>query len=342
MYVIRVRNVNQALPEGIYQLASRGIPVPSRGGEAIMVPEPVTTVYRRPTERVLFYPERDANPFFHFFESLWMLAGRNDLAFVKQFVKNFDRFSDNGVTLHGAYGKRWRDWWRRDQLVDIIAYLKKNPFGRRGVLTMWDPEEDFFEEEESHADVPCNTQAYFWNLAGRLQMTVTCRSNDIIWGAYGANAVHFSMLQEYLAGMLGCEVGTYYQVSNNYHAYLEPYRKIESLKDINGVYSGGPILCPYTRDIVKPSPIMQYPDAWDDDLADFLERPLTSIFKNSFFTNVAIPLWLAHQAYRNNEHTVALHMVKKCAASDWQLAAQEWLLRRQSATVKRLEDGRPR
>ena len=43
---------------------------------------------------------------------------------------------------------------------------------------------------------------------GRLQMTVHCRSNDIIWGTYGANAVHFSILQEYVAARIGVDLGT--------------------------------------------------------------------------------------------------------------------------------------
>ena len=32
-----------------------------------------------PTKELLFDPDRDANPFFHFMEGLWMLAGFNDL-----------------------------------------------------------------------------------------------------------------------------------------------------------------------------------------------------------------------------------------------------------------------
>jgi hypothetical protein len=41
---------------------------------------PVVTCYSAPTQRVLFSPMRDANPFFHLMEALWMLAGRDDVA----------------------------------------------------------------------------------------------------------------------------------------------------------------------------------------------------------------------------------------------------------------------
>ena len=33
----------------------------------------------------------------------------------------------------------------------------------------------------------------------KLCMTVCNRSNDMLWGAYGANVVHMSMLQEFVA-----------------------------------------------------------------------------------------------------------------------------------------------
>jgi hypothetical protein len=50
-------------------------PQGSRAGDVLVAPHPVMSVTSIPTERVLFDPARDANPFFHLFESLWMLAG---------------------------------------------------------------------------------------------------------------------------------------------------------------------------------------------------------------------------------------------------------------------------
>src|SRR3974390_2807104 len=107
MRVIKVRNVHLALPKGLALLQEYGVVRDSRNGPVTVMEEPVTTTYIRPCERVLFWKERDANPFFHFFESLWMLAGRDDLAFLTKFVKRFEDFSDDGLTLHGAYGYRW-------------------------------------------------------------------------------------------------------------------------------------------------------------------------------------------------------------------------------------------
>ena len=134
------------------------------------------------------------------------------------FVKRMLEFSDDGLIFHGAYGHRWVRYFGKNQLEIIINRLAKHPTDRRCVLSMWDAPGDLMGK--MGVDVPCNTSAYFSiGVRGDLDMTVSNRSNDIIWGAYGANAVHFSFLQKYIAERLGISVGRYWQISNNFHAY---------------------------------------------------------------------------------------------------------------------------
>ena len=108
MITIISTDINEAYYRGIDLIKERGVRMESRNGPIIEVPCPVTTTYLRPLRRILFDSVRDCNPFFHFFESLWMLAGRNDVAFVEKFNKRMATFSDDGSTLNGAYGYRWR------------------------------------------------------------------------------------------------------------------------------------------------------------------------------------------------------------------------------------------
>jgi hypothetical protein len=342
MHVIRARNVHAALPLGLAYLRETGIPMPSRAGNVIAAPGPVTTVYERPTERVLFWPERDANPFFHLFEALWMLAGRKDLAFLTPFVKRMKNFSDDGVTLQGAYGYRWRKHWTVgvpggkiepiDQLERAITLLKSQPYSRRAVITMFDPVEDLRTDEGSK-DIPCNLMIDLGISYGkrdepnRLNMMTVARSHDIIWGAYGANAVHFSFLQEYLAKRLELAVGTYTQVSWNYHAYEDVFAKTYR----GALAAGAPSTPnPYEAGTVAPYPIMTHPDAWDRDLALFMEDPSAYGYTNLFFSSVAKPLWYAHRAYKRGDMEGALDLVDRCKAQDWRVSCREWLLRRQN------------
>jgi len=296
------------------------------------MPGPLTTLYQRPLERVMFHPERDCNPFFHFFESLWMLAGRNDLAFPEHFVKRMRTFSDDGETLHGAYGHRWRVHFGFDQLPPIALALKENPDDRRNVLQMWDAEVDLARVGK---DVPCNTQCYFTRDAdGALDMTVCNRSNDVVWGAYGANAVHFSYLQEYVAYLIGCPVGRYWQISNNFHGYLDTINPLSMLRD--QVADGSrKESCPYSMSWVKPFPLANPdtpPEIWQQDLNLFLEEGPIIGFREPFFRKVATPLWMAHEAFKRNSgeerYTTTLEILQQCRATDWRRACEEWVQRR--------------
>lgn len=330
MRVIYARNVNDAWAQAVQLMLEEGRSQKSRAGDVLVMPCPVMTVYSRPTERVLFDPYRDANPFFHLFESLWMLAGRNDAAFLNRFISTFgERFAEPNMYIHGGYGYRWRYHFGFDQLEAIISKLKKNPDDRQVVLQMWDAGEanDLIGEWK---DRPCNTHCYFRRRNGFLDMTVLCRSNDILWGAYGANAVHFSVLQEYLAGRIGCEVGVLYQFSNNWHAYeatFKPYvEKSEDADEVmrkaNEIYGLAPTY-----------PMGVYWDDWDSDLATFMSHAgrtdLTTItFRNQWFRNVAEPLFHAHTLYREKRFELAISVTKECLARDWRIACEEWIVRR--------------
>lgn len=338
MKVIEARNVNSALSQALPWLLANGIEENSRNGKVIVAPDPVMTVYQNPLERVLFSPTRDANPFFHLMESLWMLAGRNDLQFPMYFNKNFANYSDDGKTVHGAYGFRWRTWFYFDQLTAIVEELRNNPKSRRAVLTMWSPEGDLVctdIRDGSYGaprtgglqskDVPCNTHAYF-DLRGEvLNMTVCNRSNDVIWGAYGANAVHFSVLQEYMAAALGVKVGVYRQFSNNFHVYTDVYGK-EKLEEISEES--------YLRDgycyHIDPYPMISTNIAsWNQDLLNFMNDPVgTVLYNDPFFDKVAVPMFNAWKARKEKTSSGIEHMAE-IIAPDWQLACTEWILRRE-------------
>lgn len=343
MHVIRARNVHQALPEAIHQLHTHlAVERSSRNGTVLKFREPVTTVYERPQERVMFWAERDANPFFHLYESLWMLAGRNDLGSVAFYVKRMADFSDDGQTLHGAYGYRWRYHFQFDQLNDIIESLRENPDCRRQVLSMWDANVDLGRKGK---DLPCNLQTVFQvNDDGALDMMVTNRSNDIIMGAYGANAVHFSYLQEYVARCVGVPQGVYRQVSANFHAYVSDLDKVESLRRqaADGL-SGRQVADPYRVGAVSPYPLMSTPKGlWDQDLAMFIEGDIGAIgFRDPFFRRVAIPMAQAYAVYKSlsgeERYDAAQEIVlTQVAATDWQKAATEWLERRRENYFARL------
>jgi thymidylate synthase len=416
------RNVNEAFHEMVQGMHDPGganyhgcrIPTEvaaSRYGEVIVVEEPVVITYRKPTERVLFNVARDCNVFFHLYEALWMLAGRNDVASLAYYNRRMPEFSDDGQTLNGAYGYRWRRakvspfvtprpgfgadmrdmTLRVDQLVLLVEHLRASPHSRRAVLSMWNVEDDLLNVDTSK-DVCCNLSVVFkvetglcrkcegtgssWpvKVAGvrtedralcpeclgkphevprYLNMSVFNRSNDLVWGMLGANAVHFSILQEYLAARLGLEVGVYNQMTTNLHAYTETWRPEEWLRSpYRDLYDndtragqwqwmaerGDNELLSHPLAAV---PLVRDPDAFDKELVDFVEanaRHHAEIELNTarylgwrepFLRTVAQPMCNAFHCYRLNQNfEAALRWVDLVASEDWRLAARHWLQKR--------------
>lgn len=326
------RNVNSVWPQALRAIKDSGVKRTSRNGPVREVKEPVTTVYECPWERVLFDDLRDANPFFHLFEALWILAGRDDVAFPAQFCERLKDYSDDGQTFYGAYGARLRNV--KDQLLEAVAILRAEPDSRRAVLQIWDATKDLGHDGK---DIPCNTQLYLKLRDGALHLTVCNRSNDIVWGLYGANAVQWSMVQEYLAAQLGVAMGPMTTLSDSFHIYesnrvwqaIEPMKSIPALAD------------PYESRYVCAYPLVDVPGTFDAELDRHLKDqadelapmfPNRSAWRNSFFWCVAEPLYKAWQAHKQDKS--GARFAAECQATDWRHAALKWLARRGDKLTK--------
>tara|TARA_R110000772_G_scaffold104981_1_gene206540 strand:- start:78 stop:1103 length:1026 start_codon:yes stop_codon:yes gene_type:complete len=334
MHVVQSRNANKMYPEALRSLRTYGRTAQSRNGPVTKFPGPCTFLFRNPTERVVFWQKRDANPFFHLLEALWMLAGRNDVAYPASIVSTMTNFSDDGETYNGAYGYRWRRHFGYDQIARVIENLRLNPECRRQVISMWDGHHDLGLASK---DIPCNLQALFSvNEDGELDMTVTNRSNDLVWGALGANVVHFSILQEFIARALGRAVGQYWQVSNNMHLYTEKHTELlTALEPMEAnPLTGFETPDPYSSGTVQPFPLMTVDyRTWLQDLEMWQREGVVLGLRDPFFRTVAHPMAMAHKAWKENKgqrrYDVALEILERVQATDWRLAGREWIRRRE-------------
>lgn len=318
-HVIQAANVNEALPAALWYMKVAGLPETSRNGPVLVAPGPVVTEYLCPTERVLFCPVRDANPVFHLMEALWMIAGARDLEWLIQFNARFASYAEAGTTLQwGAYGHRWRSFFGYDQILAIVATLRKDPNSRRAVMAMWDGHSDLTHEGP---DIPCNTHAYFDLRGGALNMTVCCRSNDLLWGAYGANAVHFSILQELVAHELRVTCGIYRQMSNNFHIYTElpiASKLLDCPSDTHDLYltqgvTVVPLLVGATLEELTQDCVRLVADAPREDMV------------TTFVHDVAAPLRDMYQARKRGEP-----ITHPDVQVDWFVAFSQWHERREA------------
>lgn len=333
----------------------------SRNGPVRRLKGRVSIIWENPEKRVSFCPERDANPVFHLFEALWMLAGHNDVKRPAYFASHLATFSDDGLTLNGAYGHRWRKHFNIDQLHGyVIPSLRRNREDRRAVMAMWDGEHDAVSALNGSKDVCCNLMCVFDATSGVLDMTVFNRSNDQVLGACGANVVHFSMLHEYVAALVGIKMGVYEQISTNSHMYTE----VESTKKsiawaVNPVLTEDQVLNSYkggTEWMLGEPGAKEVSDADYRIMLDVFQRDCSVLMKNydsadavvlkfetDFFNYVVKPVIMAFNLYKKDHLEAAIELLNHPGAlhTDWLIATKEWIRRRIALRNLKIMNGKP-
>jgi len=304
-------NIPHLYADVLYALRTEGKKESSRNGQVITIPRPTLWTVVKPEQRVLFNPERKANPFFHVMEAVWMLAGEDHVAPLLPFNSRMKEYAEGDGRINGAYGHRWINKFGRNQILDAIDTFKRDPNSRQVVLQMWSNTSD--GTHLTRNDRPCNTHIYLRRVNGCLDMTVCNRSNDAIWGMTGANAVHMTILQEYIANVLSWPVGSYHVMTNNLHIYEHHWPLMEN---------------PLPYDVYEDNqwphvPIINYKD---DHIAFLYEckqliktpeyRPLSSWLKN-----VVVPM---RDTYLRRKAGERPGIEQTIGAPDWRYAANLW------------------
>ena len=176
---------------------------------------------RKPLDRFLFIPGRGNDPFASIAETIWVLAGRDDIGWLSSYLPRAHEFSDDGATWRAAYGPRLRNWHGDDPLANVVRLLRDEPSTRRAVLSLFDSSVDYADT----LDVPCTTTIQFMIRDNRANATVTMRSNDVWWGLSGINAFEWSVLLEAVALWTGTQVGTLTFFAGSFHLYEQHREK---------------------------------------------------------------------------------------------------------------------
>ncbi len=226
MIVPTFRNVNTAFVGMLERVLADGQRVDSRNGPTIELTSQVITI-EHPVERFVYAPGRNANPFAAIGESLWVLAGRNDLAYLTPYLKRAPDFSDDGEVWRAGYGPRLRAWHGVDQVAAAHSELTTHPDSRRAALVLFDPSMDNVDS----LDVPCNNWMHFLPRNGQLDLSVAARSTDIWWGLSGINLFEWSVLLEMMARWLGLNVGRLTFFTSSLHLYAEREKQARAVLD---------------------------------------------------------------------------------------------------------------
>jgi thymidylate synthase len=130
--------------------------------------------------------------------------------------------------LGRVYGVQWRDWRTpvsslnddvmdtykvTDQLTNLIDGIKKDPQGRRHLLTAWNP-----GELDQMALPPCHVLSQFYVRNGELSCQLYIRSNDMFLGS-PFNIASYSLLTLMVAHVCGLKPKEFILTIGDAHIY---------------------------------------------------------------------------------------------------------------------------
>jgi thymidylate synthase len=226
MRVYRGRGIGDVYYEIIRDLMKHGRRVTVRGHDCMEFPDRVVLEYAEPGYCWMCIPGRKWNPFLALAEIPWILSGNGNVEWISYFSSKMRDFADGDENFHGAYGLRLRKWpvpqdkVTTDQIDWVVRKLKADPFSRQAVMMLWNPDMDNFVTSK---DYPCNNWVAYELRDGVLNQSVVIRSNDLVWGT-PINAVQFTHIHAYVAGLLGAKMGTLTYFIQNLHVYIDQYK----------------------------------------------------------------------------------------------------------------------
>jgi thymidylate synthase len=170
-------------------------------------------------------------------ELLWFIEGSNDERRLCEILHGTRSSERNTIWTENAnadywkpkaqfpgdlgpvYGVQWRSWGPRigeriDQLAGLIEGIKKDPMGRRHILTAWNP-----GEIKDMALPPCHILAQFYvSTKGELSCQLYQRSADFFLGI-PFNIASYALLTHMIAQVCGLKVGDFVHTIGDAHIY---------------------------------------------------------------------------------------------------------------------------
>jgi len=192
-----------------------------------------------PAQNILFVPFRESNFPAIIAETLWVLAGRIDMYFLRYYLKNAMKYSDDGQVWRGGYGKRLINYNTMDddghrvainQIDRLINYLKKDRTTSRAVLVIPDGSDYHMnDEDEQRKDEPCTMFVQYAQRGAELHCFVRMRSNDVMLGCFNVNLMEWTFLHQMIANEINSQVGTYNVNAVSMHIYDNWMKKLPLL-----------------------------------------------------------------------------------------------------------------
>ena len=175
-------------------------------------------------------------------ELLWFIEGSNDERRLAEILYNDKRenlrnkktiWTQNAEANYwkpkakfegdvgNIYGVQWRNFNGVDQLTNLIEGLKKDPNGRRHILSSWNP-----PELENMSLPACHVFSQFFISKNKLSCHLYQRSCDMFLGV-PFNIASYSLLTHMIARECNLQVGHFIHSLGDFHIYREHFDGVE-------------------------------------------------------------------------------------------------------------------
>lgn len=167
-------------------------------------------------------------------ELLWFLQGDTNIKYLKENgVRIWDEWADENGELGPVYGHQWRNFGHElidgsievegvDQIKDLIDMLKKNPNGRRHIVTAWNP-----KDIPTQKLPPCHCLFQF-NVRKNefLDCQLYQRSCDSFLGV-PFNIASYALLTMMVAQVVGLKPGNFIHTYGDLHIYKNHIEQVK-------------------------------------------------------------------------------------------------------------------
>lgn len=162
------------------------------------------------------------------YELLWFLRGDTNIKFLKDNgVSIWDEWADKDGNLGRVYGAQWRDWIAPDgrhidQIRNLIEGIKNDPFGRRHIVSAWNP-----GELDKMALPPCHALFQFHvSTDGELSCQLYQRSCDLFLGV-PFNIASYALLTMMVAQVCGLKPKEFIHTYGDLHIYKNHIEQVK-------------------------------------------------------------------------------------------------------------------
>lgn len=169
-------------------------------------------------------------------ELLWFLSGSTSAQELEDEygVTIWREWADNEGDLGPVYGAQWRNFGGEtvadgvgvDQIAGVIESIKSDPFGRRHIVTAWNP-----NEIPEMALAPCHMLFQFYvedvEDSFKLSLSLTQRSADMFLGV-PFNIASYALLLHMVAQQVGMEPGELIWNGGDTHIYSSHFAQVRT------------------------------------------------------------------------------------------------------------------